>query len=237
MLKKYLAMIAVTFLSSCSLFDNKEGGSFCPNVIINRDEAYVTKIVNYRSDFLIELTGYSGYCFFDDRVNRNKAVITPEFKITRLRKSDETEVQFGFFTETLQGPPEYLGRKNYPASVIIPLNQIEKSFTGPSLTLKVPNMDEYRFQILLGLAMSVEERKYNERTFDVRYDYIDEIGSYNYPRPEEVEVTEGLPNRGLPETKAYPKEPVPGEPDCRTCGFGVPDERAVARKTKKQGEI
>ena len=35
------------------------------------------------------------------------------FNIQRLKDTDETDVDFSFYIETRQGPPEYLGRKTY----------------------------------------------------------------------------------------------------------------------------
>ena len=64
----------------------------CPRVVIPRDTAYLTQIVNYREEFQISLVGYEGHCYFDTRVNRDKAVINPVFKIKRLRRSDETSI-------------------------------------------------------------------------------------------------------------------------------------------------
>ncbi len=142
----------------------------CPQVIIPRDVAYVTQKVNYKDDFRIELLGYSGYCYFDKRVNRRKAVITPEFEVSRLRQRlDETDVDFEYFAETIKGPPEYLGKKHYFGHVTIPLNQREMRFSGRPLELKVPNAEYGAFEIYLGLELSPEERKYNNRTFDIKY--------------------------------------------------------------------
>ena len=120
--------------------------------------------------FYVSGTMYSGYCYFDKRVNRRKAVITPEFEVSRLRQRlDETDVDFEYFTETIKGPPEYLGKKHYFGHVTIPLNQREMRFSGRPLELKVPNAEYGAFEIYLGLELSPEERKYNNRTFDIKY--------------------------------------------------------------------
>ena len=164
----------VMLVSSCGLWSSSEPivapKDNCPNVIIPRDIAYVTQKVNYKDDFRIEVIGYSGYCYFDKRVNRRKAVITPEFEVRRLRQRlDETDVDFEYFTETIKGPPEYLGKKHYFGHVTIPLNQREMRFSGRPLELKVPNAEYGAFEIYLGLELSPEERKYNNRTFDIKY--------------------------------------------------------------------
>ena len=99
---RIFAFVLVFFAAACRL-----GGSddvMCPRVVIPRDTAYLTQIVNYREEFQISLVGYEGHCYFDTRVNRDKAVINPVFKIKRLRRSDETDVHFAYYTETVKGP-------------------------------------------------------------------------------------------------------------------------------------
>jgi lipoprotein len=167
-------LLCASLLASCSLFWSENTvrapEDNCPSVIIPRDVAYVTQKVNYKDDFRIEITGFSGYCYFDKRVNRRKAVITPQFEVRRLRqKLDETDVDFEYFTETVKGPPEYLGKKHYFGHVTIPLNRREMAFSGKTLELKIPNRDYGRFEIFLGLELTPEERNYNNRTFDVKY--------------------------------------------------------------------
>ena len=63
------------------------------------------------------------------------------------------------------------GKKHYFGHVTIPLNQREKVFNGKQLELKIPNEDYGRFEIYLGLELSPEERKYNNRTFDIKYQF------------------------------------------------------------------
>ena len=60
---RIFAFVLVFFASACRL-----GGSddvMCPRVVIPRDTAYLTQIVNYREEFQISLVGYEGHCYFD----------------------------------------------------------------------------------------------------------------------------------------------------------------------------
>ena len=126
-MNKFVCAMAVFAITSCSFLSSKDDSGFaetCPLVRIPRNSAYVIQKVNYIDDFQIELTGYSGYCYFDKRVNRRKAVIIPQFEVKRLRgKSDETDVDFEYYTQTIKGPPEYLGKKQYFGHVTIPLER------------------------------------------------------------------------------------------------------------------
>jgi len=166
----YFHLLLVMLLISCSNkhVDTVNTDYNCVKISIPRDSAYVTQKVNFKNDFYIEVIGYSAYCYFDTRVSRRKAVITPQFSIKRLRGDlDETDVDFEYFTQTIKGPPEYLGRKQYFGHVTLPLDKQEIKFTGAVLELKVPNYQYDDFEINLGLELTSEERKYNNRTFDM----------------------------------------------------------------------
>lgn len=166
---KILVLFFVFLLSSC----RHGGADVCPRVVINRDTSYLTQIVNYREEFQVSVIGFEGYCYMDTRVNRTKAVIEPIFKIKRLRKSDETDVHFAYFTETVKGPPAYLGKKTYYLNVTIPADRLEMEYKAPAVQVKVPEDMKYEFDINLGLIISKEEQKYNERTFDINYRYVE----------------------------------------------------------------
>ena len=96
------------------------------------------------------------------------------FKIKRLRKSDETDVHFAYYTETVKGPPAYLGKKTYYLAVTLASDETEKIYTAPAVEVKIPPEMKYEFDINLGLVISLEEMKYNRRTFDIDYRYVDE---------------------------------------------------------------
>lgn len=171
MLKKNLFLILVLFAASCAWYGSGDLAELCPNVVIPRDTAYVTQKVNFEDEFQIELKGFEGYCYLDTPSQGNYAVITPQFEVFRLRDSDETRVDFNFYTETRKGPPAYIGKRVYSASVTIPLDEKQKEFNGPSVKVKLPPDDRDGFEVILALDVSLEEYRYNQRTFDVKYRY------------------------------------------------------------------
>ncbi len=168
MLKK-ISLILFVFLTGCE-YSNMDYET-CPRVQIIRDNAYLTQVVNYREEFQINLIGYDGYCYYDRKIEQNKALIKPIFQIKRLRPSDETDVHFAFYTETVKGPPQYIGKKTHFAAVTIPLDATEIEYTAPQVMVYVPEEYKYSYDINMGLVISPEERKYNHRTFDIEYRY------------------------------------------------------------------
>ena len=179
MLKKFLPVLMIVLLGGCAETPDR----LCPLVTLSRENSRLIQKVNYQDDFEVEFKGYEGYCFYDKRVNREKARITPIFVVTKLRKTDESDVHFSWFTETLKGPPEYLGRRDYFTGTTLPQGGRSKEFRGQSVELKIPDYMKYEFEINAGLNLSKEEKKYNRRIFDVDFEYYE--GS---PQPEKPAV-------------------------------------------------
>ena len=149
-------------------------GEVCPQVQIIRNESYLSQFIGYKEQFQISIDGYEGYCYYDDVLDRYRAVIRPTFKIKRLSRSPETDVRFSYYTETVKGPTEYLGKKTYYATVHIGANELETYYTAPEVKVFIPKTMIKDYDVNLGLWISPEEAKYNRRTFDINYRYIDE---------------------------------------------------------------
>ncbi len=168
MFKKLFILSLISILGSCSLY---EEGDFCPRVQIKRTNAYIVQTSDVSEEFMIELTGYEGYCFFDKRIKHDKAVITPVFKIKRLTANDITDVHFSYYTETVKGPPAYLGKKTYYAKVLIPADEKEVEYKAKPVEVRIPPEMKYEFDIFLGLNLSQSDRIYNQRTFDTNLEF------------------------------------------------------------------
>lgn len=174
-MKKSFLFALILFLSACADGKLHIGESaFCPQVQIMRDSAYLTQYVKFKETFQINLAGYEGYCYFESDVDRYRAIIRPIFKIKRLTSSDETDVRFSYYTETLKGPAADLGKKTYYLNVRIPRDQIEIEYKAPAVKVYIPTEEGGEYDVNLGLWQSPEEKMYNQRTFDINYRYIEE---------------------------------------------------------------
>ncbi len=213
MLKKLL-LIVPWFLSSCSLLWYEDASIPCPYVTIPQDTSYLTQVVGYLDNFQVEVNGYEGYCYSEQSVNRRYAVITPIFSVTRLRDSDETAVDFSFYTETLKGPPEFLGRKSYNTGTVIGLDEKSKEFKGKPVKVKIPT-DGTPLEIILSLNISKDEYRYNQRTFNV------ERRQEN--KDEHFFIERGLVRYIPASKKAAPAKmeeaPLPQKSSCSSCGI------------------
>lgn len=226
MSKKLLISGIILLLSACVVDKPYHP---CPYGAIRREHAKLIQKVNYQDDFMVELKGFEGYCYFDTPVKRAKAMITPIFVITKLRNTDETDVQFSWFTETIKGPPAYLGKRSYFTGTHIKTGERVKEFKGSPVSVKVPNEMMDDFEIMLGLDASKEEKKYNQRIFDVEYDYYEFPPQIQAPVVKLKAYPQVFDENNEPiDTQYYPSRPgqpqpqsVPAKPagDCNSCSL------------------
>lgn len=170
MIKKILAVTLLLSIAGCSWWKG-EPSKVCPRALIQRKDAYMIQKSMHYEEFMIELVGQEGFCYFDNRVNHDKAVVSPIFKIKRLRPNDETDVMFSYYTETVKGPPAFLGKKTYFAKVYMPADETEIEYRAKETEVRIPPGMKYDFDINLGLNIRPRDRSYNQRTFDVPLEY------------------------------------------------------------------
>lgn len=216
MMKKfYIGMLAV-LLSGCVM---EEPFRHCPLVTIKREDSRLIQKVNYQDDFEVELKGVEAFCYFDQRVKKEKAKITPIFVVHKLRNTDETDIQFSWFTNTIKGPPAYLGKKTYFTGTSMGKGERSKEFRGEEVEVKIPVEMMYDFEVFAGLVVSPQEKKYNQRLFDVDFDYYEDK-----PTPEPYNVKLKVYPQLYYEdgTVAEPEYVTPGQTQksegCLSCG-------------------
>lgn len=215
MIKKLLLITAILTASACaSDTASRAELSICPDVSIPRSQSYLTQIAGYSDEFQVELTGYESYCTRNETGTRAYAVITPEFEARRLQPSDQSRVDFGFYTETVKGPPAYIGKKSYPASVVMNHGETRKIFSGRPVKVKLPPEDWQDFAILLGLDLSAAEADYNRRSFDVDFEASGSGNSRSEISGTTVIITETVAPGTTP-----PPQPQPAKTGCSSCGL------------------
>lgn len=175
-MKRLICLLSI-FLAGCQnskVISYPIEGELCPQVQILRDEAYLTQYVGYKETFQISISGHQGYCYYDNDVERYRAVIRPIFTIKRLTPSKESDVRFSYYTETVKGPPQYLGKKTYHLMVHIPPQKQEITYMAPETKVFIPQKMIKDYDVNLGLWISPNEAAYNKKTFDINYHYVDE---------------------------------------------------------------
>ena len=186
-MRKIFYALAMLFLASSCSYSVPEGYKQCPLVTIKREDARLIQIINYQDNYEIELIGFEGFCYYDTRVNQEKAKITPIFAINKLRNTDESDIHFSWFTNTIKGPPAFLGKKTYFVETSMKKEERHKEFKGAQVEVKIPVNMMYDFEIFAGLELSPKEKKYNQRLFDVDLEYYESQSSME---PYQVKIRE-----------------------------------------------
>lgn len=179
MKKVLLSLVAVAVLGACSFsrhneevyvvdFDEDDTSylrdiNVCPKVHIRKKDVSIVQTAGYQKLFSIEATGYEGFCYFNEKVEKDRAVVKPTFRITRLVDSDVTDVHFSYYLETVEGPVRFLGRKTYFAEAYIPQGVGAVDYTADFGELTIPEPGTYDLDIYLGLNASRYDSEYKSR--------------------------------------------------------------------------
>ena len=107
--------------------------------------------------FEIAAIGYSGYCYFNEVIEEYRAVVKPEFQVTRLSDTDITDVHFSYYLETAEGPKSYLGKKTYFAEISISQGMHEIKYIADAIEMTIPKNRAKDADIYLGLNADASE--------------------------------------------------------------------------------
>lgn len=180
-MKKFaLGLMLLSMVGGCAWFENEKEDYYvvvsgtddtsylkdveaCPKVHIRQDDVKIVQVAEYRELFTIKAVGYEGFCYFNEKVQKDRAVIKPRFKITRIENSDVTDVHFSYYLETVEGPEGFLGKKTYFASVNIPQGVHEVEFTADIGELSIPVPGTYNLDVFLGLIANGYDLEYKRK--------------------------------------------------------------------------
>ena len=154
---KYL-LLSLLLISGCAVNDGyMDGGDYdeasfgtCPKVEIKSEDKKIIQDAGGVPLFEIEVIGYTGNCYYDARVLKNKAVVSPRFKITRLTDTNVEDIHFSYYLETVEGPTRFLGKKTYFAEVGMIKGVYEIIYEAPTGELSIP-AGQYDVDMYVGL--------------------------------------------------------------------------------------
>lgn len=133
-MKAKLSLLFVVLTTACmyqpqfEAYEGEELGS-CPRVQIRLDDRTIIQKAGGKDLFKIEMVAYEGHCYYDERIEKDKAVVSPKFKITRLTDTNVEDVHFSYYLETAEGPTKFLGKKTYFGEVRMPKGSFESYYT------------------------------------------------------------------------------------------------------------
>ena len=134
----------------------------CPKIHIRREDAAIIQKEEKTPAFEIVATGYNGHCYFNEKINRDKAIISPKFKISRLSDTDVTDIHFAYYLETAEGPKCYLGKKTFFAKVSIPKGTKEIEYIDPKSEIVIAPSGTYDLDVYMGLYEDISDLQYKK---------------------------------------------------------------------------
>lgn len=139
-MKAKLSLLFVILTTACiyrpqyEAYEDGESGNLgrCPTVQIKQEDRSIIQKAGGRDLFKIEMVAYEGHCYYDERIEKDKAVVSPKFKITRLTDTNVEDIHFSYYLETAEGPAKFLGKKTYYGEVRMPKGSFESYYTPES---------------------------------------------------------------------------------------------------------
>ena len=163
-MKTKLSLLIFPLIAGCVSYSQEtyEDLGACPKVQIRQEDRSIIQKAGGRDLFKIEMVGYNGHCYYDERVQKDKAVVSPTFKITRLSDTNIEDVHFSYYLETYEGPARFLGKKTYFSEVRMPKGSFESYHTADGGELSVP-AGEYDFEMYAGLNAVLQDSEYKTK--------------------------------------------------------------------------
>jgi major membrane immunogen (membrane-anchored lipoprotein) len=132
----------------------------CPKAHLRQNDIKITQFEADQPLFDIRLIGYDGYCYFNEKTNKHKAVLKPRFQITRLSDSDVTDIHFSYYLETVEGPAKYIGKKTFFETLSIAEGQTDLTYTGANREIIIPEPGTYNLDIYIGLYAHLTDSEF-----------------------------------------------------------------------------
>ena len=152
----------VAACSSSSSFSNdvyEDELISCPKVKIKAEDRSIVQKVAGKEYFKIEMVSYNGHCYYDEKILKDKAVVSPTFKVTRLLDTNVEDVHFSYYLESAEGPARFLGKKTYFAEVRVPRGSFETFYTATPGELSIP-AGVYNVDMYAGLIADAKDAEY-----------------------------------------------------------------------------
>ena len=160
-------IMSLLLIASCATENEYvEGGNYdvgslgvCPKVEVKKEDKAIIQKAGGVNLFKIEVVGYAGNCYYDERISKEKAVVTPKFKITRLSDTNVEDVHFSYYLETAVGPTRFLGKKTYFAQTHMIKGVNEMLYTASFGELSI-QPEERDVDIYVGLNANADDSEY-----------------------------------------------------------------------------
>lgn len=168
-MKRFLILACVLGAAACAQAPENLD---CPIINIPAETSKVFLGGGLSNDFQIKLIGADRYCYTEPTSNRRYSVVTPLFKMRRLRESSRSVVDVVSFVQTSPAAPDYMGTYTAHQTLSLPKGQTEITLRGKPTTVRIPMPPYGDFYLDAGLVLSTADVNTNKQMYDIDYKYI-----------------------------------------------------------------
>lgn len=168
-MKRFLILACVLGAAACAQAPEEVG---CPMINIPDETSKVFSGNGRANDFQIKLVGVDRYCYTEPTSNRRYAVVTPLFKVRRLRESSRSVFDVASYLKTSPAAPDYMGTYTANQTFSMPAGQTEVTLRGKPTSARIPMPPYGNFYLDTGLVLSAAEMNANKKMYDIDYKYI-----------------------------------------------------------------
>ena len=168
-MKRFLILAYMLALSACAQAPEEVG---CPTINIPDETSKVFSGNGRTNDFQIKLVGVDRYCYTEPTSNRRYAVVTPLFKVRRLRESSRSVFDVVSYLRTSPAAPDYMGTYTANQTFSMPAGQTEATLRGKATSARIPMPPYGDFYLDTGLVLSAADVKANKKMYDIDYKFV-----------------------------------------------------------------
>jgi hypothetical protein len=154
---RFIALLAVVFLSGCAIFSDSEEDLFCPEVGL----IPYTDTVSLVSASAV-INGFTGSCSFK-KGSGVEIDLTLPFVARKKDNTGAQVVKLPYFIAVLSPDETILQRKAFSTTVSFDENGSGGSTEEQTVTIPMTSAAEaYKYKVVMGFALTPEQLKYNK---------------------------------------------------------------------------
>ena len=176
--------MTVVLLSACSAETykdkdkEKEVAMICPNVLITKDTAQITKTVNNQALWQAQMTGYKGHCYLNKDNNEIGLDLRLDFTAELIKPDIERAFTVRYYVAAPALYPDAVGKQNFYLDVVFPNDKNKVDIRNKAVNLSFPMTNEKGQRVdikdvYIGIQLDKEQLEFNRNK--IREDYRQKI--------------------------------------------------------------
>lgn len=141
-IKKFCVTASVIALSACSAATYKEAELVCPNILIAKDTAEITNIVENQKLWKANITNYKGFCSYNKDKTELELDLKVDFTAELLKENYERAITFRYYVAAPALYPDPVGKQTFYLDVVFPEGKNKTDIIRKKIDLSFPLVNE-----------------------------------------------------------------------------------------------